>query len=582
MVANVNETYANYPPYQQAMTNLQAGKWEEGLAGLAEVEKKYPLDIELRSLRQEMAVRARIDDYEIDERKAQQRSKIRRIAIRVLLVLLVVVLAIVAIATYSGWLQQQWNSAQQSLDSQVRQTELAVKFLNAQQLLQAGQTGEALTILEEISASEPEYPGLKEAMDNALAQQAIETQYTQAMAMLAAGNSQDALPILQMINQQSPQFRDVALQIQNLESEAQMDAYLAQADQAFEEARWEDAIAGYEALRLLNPGFKPGQVEPQLFQAYINAAMAVLDDPFPSLSSLQVADRYFSQALSLRPQDREAVSARTTVRNSIKNRMVDDYIKAAQDALLSSPDSLTALATAETLFSRALELSPNDPTILMQYQMAQLYLASVDGFAARDYDTVIDNLEYVVGLDANYANGTARQTLYEAYIGRGQAEMAVGDYQFAVLDFEKAITLAQQAPDAISTIFEGQILIAEANGMAGDFLQAILLYQNALSESGLRETILNSDTALTTSLLNAEATAVGGNYSRAFQLYRTLLRSRISAYDTTLVVSVKTGDYLTSLARQYNTTVSAILEANDLTNQDRLDPNTELIIPILP
>ena len=55
-----------------------------------------------------------------------------------------------------------------------------------------------------------------------------------------------------------------------------------------------------------------------------------------------------------------------------------------------------------------------------------------------------------------------------------------------------------------------------------------------------------------------------------------------SAYDNTMVVRVKNGDYLTSLARQYNTTVSAILAANDLTNQDRLDPNTELIIPTLP
>ncbi len=582
MVANVNESYANYPPYQQAMKDLQAGNWETGLAGLAEVEKKYPLDIELRSLRQEMAVRARIDEYEVEERKAQKQGRIRRIAIRVLLVVLVVVLAFVAITTYSGWLQKQWNTAQQSLDSQVRQTELAVKFLNAQQLLQAGQTGEALTLLEEISASEPEYPGLKEALDTAHAQQEIETQYTQAMEMLAAGNSQDALPILQMINRQSPQFRDVALQIQNLETQAQMDGYLAQADQAFEEGRWEDAIAGYESLRLLDPGYKPGQVEPQLFQAYISAATAVLDDPFPSLSSLQVADRYFSQALSLRPQDREAVSARTTVRNTIESRMVDDYIKAAQDALLSSPDSLTALATAGTLFSRALELRPNDPTILVQYQMAELYLASVVAFAAREYDTVIENLEYVVGLEANYANGTARQTLYEAYIGRGQAEMSVGDYQFAVIDFEKAVTLAQQAPEAISTIFEAQILIAEAEGMAGNFLQAILIYQNALSESGLREIILNSDTALNTSLQNAEATALAGNYARAFQLYRTVLRGRLSAYDNTLIVSVKTGDYLTSLARQYNTTVSAILEANNLTNQDRLDPNTDLIIPILP
>jgi tetratricopeptide (TPR) repeat protein len=582
MAANVSDTYSSFPPYQQALKDLQAGKWVEGLAGLAEVEKKYPLDTELRTLRQEMQVRARIDEYEIEERKAQKQHKVRRIAIRVLLVLLVVLLVFVAISTYSGWLQNQWNSAQDSLTSQMHQTELAVKFLNAQQLLQAGQTGEALTILEEITSSNPDYPGLNEAMDAALAQKDLETQYTQAMDMLAAGNSQDALPILQMIDQQSPQYRDVALQIQSLESLVQMDSYLAQADQAFEEERWEDAIAGYESLRLLDPGYKPGQVEPKLFQAYINAATAVVDDPFPSLASLQTADRYFSQALSLRPQDREAVSARTAVRTTIESRMVDDYIQAAQDALVGNADSLAALATAETLFSRALELRPNDPAILVQYQLAEIYLSAVESFAARDYDAVIEGLEYVVGLDENYANGTARQTLYEAYIGRGMAEMAVGDYEFAILDFQKAATLAQQTPDAVSTYFEAQILIAEAEGMAGNFLQAILLYQNALSDTGLRETILNSDTALTTDLQNAEANALAGNYSRSFQLYRTLLRSRVTAYDNTLVVSVKTGDYLTSLARQYNTTVSAILAANNLTNQDRLDPNTELIIPILP
>ncbi len=582
MVANYSDSYTSFPPYQQALKDLQVGKWEEGLAGLAEVEKKYPLEIELRALRQEMQVRSRIDEYEIEEKIIQKRNKFRRIAVRVLLVLLVVGLAFVAITTYSGWLQKQWNSAQQSLNSQVHQTELAVKFLNAQQLLQAGQTGEALKILDEITSSEPDYPGLNEAMEAALAQQDLETQYTQAMEMLAAGNSQDALPILQMIDQQAPQFRDVTLQIQSLETQAQMDSYLAQADQAFEEERWIDAIAGYESLRLLDLGFKPEQVEPQLFQAYINAATAVLEDPFPSLATLQTAERYFSQALSLRPQDREAVSARTAVRTTIESRMVDDYIQAAQDALVGNADSLAALATAESLFSRALELRPNDPTILVQYQLAQIYLSSVESFAAREYETVIEGLEYVVGLDENYANGTARQTLYEAYIGRGQAEMTIGNYEFAILDFQKAATLAQQANDSVSPYFEAQILIAEAEGMVGNFLQAILLYQNALSDSGMRDTILGSDTALTTDLQNAEANALAGNYSRSFQLYRTLLRSRITAYDNSMVVQVKNGDYLTSLARMYNTTVSAILAANNLTNLDRLDPNTDLIIPILP
>ncbi len=582
MVSNIQDTYTNFPPYQQALKDFQAGNWQAGLAGLAEVEKKFPLETELRALRQEMQVRARIDDYEIDERKADNRRKFRRITLRVLLVFLIVVLLFVAIATSSGWLQSQWSSAQQSFNSQVQQTELAVKFLNAQQLLQAGQTDEAIQLLEEISSIQTDYPGLNEAMDTAVTQKELENQYTQAMEMLAAGNAQDALPLLQMINQQSPQFRDVSLQIKKLESLTQMDSYLAQANTAYEEGRWEDAISGYESLRLLNIDYKRDYIEGRLFQAYINAATTVLDDPFPSLSSLQTADGYFSQALSLRPQDREAISARATVRNSIESRMVDDYIQAAQEALVNNPDSLAALATAETLFSRALELKPNDPTILVQYQLAEKYLSAVESFSTRDYDTVIEGLEYVVGLDENYATGTARQTLYEAYIGRGQTELAIGDYELALLDFQKAATLAQQAPEAISTYFEAQILIAEAEGMSGNFLQAILMYQNALSEAGLRETIMGLNNSMTTNLQNAEAYAVAGNYSRSFELYRTLLRTRTVAYDNTNVVRVKNGDYLTSLARQFGTTVSAILAANNLTNQDRLDPNTELIIPILP
>ena len=84
------------------------------------------------------------------------------------------------------------------------------------------------------------------------------------------------------------------------------------------------------------------------------------------------------------------------------------------------------------------------------------------------------------------------------------------------------------------------------------------------------------------SYIHAEAYAAATNYQGSYLLYRDLLQSRFRAYDNTMVVRIKKGDYITSLARQYNTTVAAILSANGLTNQDRLDPNTELIIPVLP
>ena len=582
MAFKSTDTYKNYPPYQQAMHDLQVGKWQEGLAGLADVEKKYPLDTELRGLRQEMQVRSRIDDYEIEEIKADNRQRFQRVARRVILMVVVAALLFGVIATYSGWLQGQWTSAQQSLNTQLRQSELTVKLYNARQLLQSGQTDEAMQILEEIEQSEPAFPGLSETMKTAREQQEIETQYAQAMELLAAGNAPDALEILQMIDQTAPQYRDVSLQIKNLQALTDMDASLAQAEQDYAAGRWDDAIAGYEALRLLDPEYKTEQVEAQLFQAYINAASAVLNEPNPSLELLQAADHYFSQALSLKPQDREAVAARTAVRTTIEDRMVTNYIQQAQAALIENADSLAALAIAETWFARALELRPNDPTILVQYQLAQVFLKAVESFAARDYDAVIEGLETVVGLDENYAAGTARQTLFEAYIGRGQAEMSVGDYLFAIQDFQKAAALAQKTPNSLATYLEAQILLAEAQGLSGSYLESILTYQTALSESGLRETILASNTSLATDLLNADATAAQGNYARAFQLYRTLLHNRIVAYDTATTVTVKGGDYLTSLARQFGTTVSAILEANNLTSQDAIDANTILIIPTLP
>jgi len=56
----------------------------------------------------------------------------------------------------------------------------------------------------------------------------------------------------------------------------------------------------------------------------------------------------------------------------------------------------------------------------------------------------------------------------------------------------------------------------------------------------------------------------------------------VKAYDQSTVVTVKNGDYLSMLAHRYNTTVAAILAANNMNNAPRLTPDTQLIIPTLP
>ena len=230
----------------------------------------------------------------------------------------------------------------------------------------------------------------------------------------------------------------------------------------------------------------------------------------------------------------------------------------------------------------ALSIRPNDPNILTQFQLASAYIQAVNDFASSKWDSVINQLEFVVEQQAGYANGTALQTLYDAYIARGIDNLAAGEYSLALEDFQRAAILAQQLPDSDTLAFEAQTMIAESQGLLNHFQEAVLIYQDALNKIGLRERIVELQSPLTETLALAEYSTNVGDYKGAFYAYQKLLRRRVEAYDNSTVVTIKSGDYLTMLAHRYNTTVAAILSANELNNQPRLTPNTQLIIPTLP
>jgi hypothetical protein len=110
----------------------------------------------------------------------------------------------------------------------------------------------------------------------------------------------------------------------------------------------------------------------------------------------------------------------------------------------------------------------------------------------------------------------------------------------------------------------------------------VQIYQDALNTIGLPERIFVLQGPLTESLNYADYLASAGDYQSAFYAYRNLISNRVKAYDQSTVVTVKNGDYLSMLAHRYNTTVAAILSANDMKNQPRLTPDSQLIIPTLP
>jgi len=120
-------------------------------------------------------------------------------------------------------------------------------------------------------------------------------------------------------------------------------------------------------------------------------------------------------------------------------------VNSARQALFGQSDSLEALRTAEGYFRKALALRPQDPGVKTERELARLYLKAQGDFAASHWVDVITALEIVFSLDPNYAQGTAHQTLYEAYIADGDALMASGEHETALADYQKALAMA--APD---------------------------------------------------------------------------------------------------------------------------------------
>ncbi len=582
MSSSKSESFMNSPSFHEAMGHFRVGRWIEGFLKLADAEKNFPMEPDLRAIRQEMEVRSRISDYELEENRRNRMRSLRKISLRTVVAVAILLIAFAAIYTYSGWIQGQLTKAQSNISQNMQLAELTIELHNAQQLMIAGKPDEALIAYDAIKAKKPDFPGLADSITRAQLLKDVEVQYTQAMNLLRLGDSAQALDILKQVSQKMPNYRDVSLQIQSLQSQSEMTCVYDQAQVAFSEGRYEDAVSNYELLRIMNPTFKTSDVEENLFKSYIRAAQELLLSPVPTLEILKKVDNYFSQALALKPMDREALAARTQVRMVLEDGIINDYVSQAQAALANSPDSLEAQKTAEQYLSLALAVRPNDPNVLLQFQLAQTFVQAISDFSSSKWDSVIEQLEYVVGQDAGYADGTALQTLFDAYIARGSDFVASGEYALALEDFQRSAILAKQLPDSEPLSFEAQIMIGEAQGSLNHFQQAVQIYQEALNTIGLRERIVALQNNLSDSLVYADYLAGAGDYQSAFYAYQKLIHDRVKAYDQTVVVTVKSGDYLTMLAHRYNTTVAAILSANDMNNQPRLTPNTQLIIPTLP
>jgi tetratricopeptide (TPR) repeat protein len=567
------------PLFQNAMQHVQTGKWQEGLDELSQLLKNYPDSEDLQTLHAEMQLRARMDADELVERRREKSRKLKTWTVRLLALVVIVGLGYWGIQTYSGWIQRQLSSTSQTLEGELQKVSLSIRMREGQNLLEAGRLDLAAQVFQEVASADPNYPGLAAALDQVNNLQGLEAKYVSAVKQVEENNLESAMSLFKEIAAVAPGYKDVASQIKQLESRISLEDMFANAEKSYQAEEWAKAATQYETIRITDPLYKTDLIDQRLYLSYVNAAVDLLNSQNDSMENLENAEAYFRKALTLRPQDAAVQAQRELSREKFTKSLAHSYVSAAQKALQDQADSLIALKVAQYYFQKALELRPNDPDIQNQEMMSHLFIQAQAEFEQGNWDQVITLMEEIHQQDPNYAVGTARQTLFEAYLARGQAEMVTGEYELALADFQRAALLAKEVENALLQLYNAQIKIAEAQGVLGDYTAAVLLYQEVLENLNLSKDRLNGDPELSADLDLAAQYVRAKNDKAAFKVYRENASQALVIYGNLVNYVVQDGDYLPALANHFDTTISVILAANNLSSASHISAGDRLIIP---
>jgi tetratricopeptide (TPR) repeat protein len=575
-------SFAQTPEYQKIMRALQQGEWDFGVQELERLSSSFPHAIELKRMLEETRIRARVDEYEAQEKRMLFRQRMTKAALRTASAAALLVVIGYLIVSYYGWAYNAWQTTVTAMDQQAREMEIDVTYSRGISYMAAGRYEEAAatfhTVKEKVDPNDPKYKELDNYINESMKLLALGQRYEQANNLIQLGELDAALAQLQDLEKEYPGYRNVRLLIADVSNEIFLTDLLHKAQRAAEAQDWEQAIATYETIVSIDPDFQYETVQAGMFAVYIEAATSALGQEADSIKNLEVAESYFNKALALRPQDPLAEEEQKRTRDLFRRSLAQKYVEEAEIALGEQADSLVAQAIAEEYFRKAAALLPNNPYIKQQRDMARQFLVAQDEFARKNWDAVIEVIEPVFKIDPNYALGTARLTLFEAYLQRGKTQLVIAEYAGAMSDFQRAVEVGDTAPFALPLLYSARSKLADAQVGMGSYdlaAQTYLLLLEDLYDAGVDPYRISTNTSKLAQAINSIDLR---NYRTAYRYFKESLPEFLP-FTKEIIITVEAGEYLVQLANRYNTTVEAIISANQLQGIDQNLTGKPLIMP---
>ena len=561
------------PDYLILVEHYQHAEFDKCEELLDKLEKKYPKNPKLRKFKDDLQIKLSLKTLAVTIEKEEKHKK-RKVTIKMGAFAIISTIVVMIVFFVSYYFLNNAVTARR-LESETAQ--LTSLNNQAEQLLLAGQPQPAAEIVERMVSINPEFenlPELKSQTDNLLR---LETEYQTALNLVTENKKSEALVILKEIENEKPGMWDVSHQIDSIETSIQIAKYMEEGNAAYQVERWSQVITAYENALTLDPKLDDPLMKEQLLNAYLKNIIGMLQNENTSVDDIENAEQYYRKAVALIPQNKAFASEREHLQEVSSNLLELKFIQTTKAILEDKNQTTTSIANAVSYLSKAADLKPENTALQLDLKNAEYYQTAFQNFIKMDWVSAITNLNQIISVDSNYANGNARILLYEAYYALGKHNNSLGFYQDARKNLEQAEILAWDDSDNLMKLFQVQALLGDTIGKMNDYKNAVSYYQYALKAINISQKLINYP-AINTKYTEANNWVDLGEFKDAFEAFQDVLKNIDVIYSIS-EIEISDGACLAFFADENLSTVDAVIEANNLPKNMVIAFSRKLEIP---
>jgi tetratricopeptide (TPR) repeat protein len=559
--------------YQSLLDEFQKGHWENCRQLIAILNEKYPNNAKIDEFKHDFELKnAAIQNLQLLA-KDEKRHKFRQFII--LLSLTIGFLCIAFASIWFGVKQSQRNS--QLMKLRDTQNQISTLSNQVEALLISGQTDKASELIQkmkEIDAANPIVVKLSQKTDATIK---LNLLYQDAQAKLKNGLNSEALTVLTEIQKEDVDFKDVPRLIDGANKEIAKTQALSNGTKAYKQGLWQEAINNFEQAFTLDSSISDPSIKEMLVNGYLQWITGLLESDNIAPEKIDQAQIYYRRAIALIPQSQNYVSEREKFQELSTSLIGLKYTQIARSTIIDPAQTPGSVSRAVAYLKAAVNLNPASTTLQADLNKIMLYQFGFQAYSGLKWPTAIEKLSALTAIDEGYANGFARQLLFEAYINQGIKYESSGFYPDARDEFEAAESLIWNDGN-LTNLYLAEVDLGRTLGEMKDYKDAASYFKFAVEKIDYAKRA-SASPEFVNDLLSAITLFSQGKYEDSYNLFMKTLPGDCAMFYTENKVNVPEGEYLAIIAVQNQSSVQAILGRNNLPGQTITAPDQTLYIP---